>query len=93
MRHLLSFFEPGLALAQAIQGLAEPGGHEIERLRQEADPLTPDRFLELTADDLLRIGFSRQKARYGRALATDTLADSFAPPALVRWLTGNAGGR
>jgi len=27
---------------------------------------------------------------YGRALATDTLADPFAPPALVRWLTGNA---
>ncbi len=27
---------------------------------------------------------------YGRALATDTLADPFAPPAQVRWLTGNA---
>jgi 4-amino-4-deoxy-L-arabinose transferase-like glycosyltransferase len=27
---------------------------------------------------------------YGRGLATDTLADPFAPPALVRWLTGNA---
>jgi 4-amino-4-deoxy-L-arabinose transferase-like glycosyltransferase len=27
---------------------------------------------------------------YGRALATDTLADPFAPPALIRWLTGNA---
>lgn len=27
---------------------------------------------------------------YGRASATDTLADPFAPPALVRWLTGNA---
>jgi 4-amino-4-deoxy-L-arabinose transferase-like glycosyltransferase len=27
---------------------------------------------------------------YGRALATDTLADPFAPDALVRWLTGNA---
>jgi 4-amino-4-deoxy-L-arabinose transferase-like glycosyltransferase len=29
-------------------------------------------------------------ALYGRALATDTLSDPFAPPALVRWLTGNA---
>jgi 4-amino-4-deoxy-L-arabinose transferase-like glycosyltransferase len=27
---------------------------------------------------------------YGRALATDTLADRVAPPPLVRWLTGNA---
>lgn len=27
---------------------------------------------------------------YGRALATDTLADPFAPPTLFRWLTGNA---
>ena len=42
----------------------------FERLRQEADPLSPDRFLELTDDELLRIGFSRQKAHYGRALAT-----------------------
>ena len=41
----------------------------FERLRQEVGPLTPARFLELTDDELLRIGFSRQKARYGRALA------------------------
>ena len=34
-----------------------------------ADPLTPVRFLELTDAELLAIGFSRQKARYGRALA------------------------
>src|SRR5262249_14921887 len=27
---------------------------------------------------------------YGRALATDTLADPSAPPAFMRWLTGNA---
>ena len=33
------------------------------------DPLTPEGFLALTDEDLLRIGFSRQKARYGRALA------------------------
>jgi DNA-3-methyladenine glycosylase II len=42
----------------------------FERLRAVADPLTPTRFLELTDAELLTIGFSRQKARYGRALAT-----------------------
>jgi DNA-3-methyladenine glycosylase II len=41
----------------------------FERLRVAADPLTPARFLELTDAELLTIGFSRQKARYGRALA------------------------
>jgi DNA-3-methyladenine glycosylase II len=42
----------------------------FERLQVAADPLTPERFLELTDEELLRIGFSRQKARYGRAAAT-----------------------
>lgn len=41
----------------------------FERLRVAADPLTPDRFQELTDAELLAIGFSHQKARYGRALA------------------------
>ena len=41
----------------------------FDRLRAAADPLSPARFLELTDDELLAIGFSRQKARYGRALA------------------------
>jgi DNA-3-methyladenine glycosylase II len=40
-----------------------------DRLRLAADPLTPARFLALTDAELLAIGFSRQKARYGRALA------------------------
>ncbi|HEX5147819.1 MAG TPA: hypothetical protein VFW02_01975 [Candidatus Limnocylindrales bacterium] len=40
-----------------------------ERLLANVDPLTPLRFLELTDAQLLTIGFSRQKARYGRALA------------------------
>jgi DNA-3-methyladenine glycosylase II len=44
-------------------------GAAFERLRSAADPLTPHRFLELTDAELLAIGFSRQKARYGRALA------------------------
>ena len=41
----------------------------FDRLRATADPLSPERFLQLTDDELLAIGFSRQKARYGRALA------------------------
>jgi DNA-3-methyladenine glycosylase II len=42
----------------------------FDRLRAAVDPLTPEGFLALTDEDLLRIGFSRQKARYGRTLAT-----------------------
>lgn len=42
----------------------------FDRLRAAAEPLTPARFLELTDAELLAIGFSRQKARYGRALAS-----------------------
>jgi DNA-3-methyladenine glycosylase II len=41
----------------------------FDRLRAAVDPLTPTGFLTLTDADLLAIGFSRQKARYGRALA------------------------
>jgi len=41
----------------------------FDRLRVAAEPLTPVRFLEVTDAELLAIGFSRQKARYGRALA------------------------
>ena len=51
-------------------GLARVGRAAFDRLRAAADPLTPARFLELSDDaTLLAIGFSRQKARYGRALA------------------------
>jgi DNA-3-methyladenine glycosylase II len=39
------------------------------RLRARVDPLTPLGFLALTDAELLAIGFSRQKARYARALA------------------------
>jgi len=41
----------------------------FERLTAATDPFTPERFLALSDEDLLTIGFSRQKARYGRALA------------------------
>jgi DNA-3-methyladenine glycosylase II len=39
------------------------------RLKTAANPLTPRRFLKLTDDELLRIGFSRQKALHTRLLA------------------------
>jgi DNA-3-methyladenine glycosylase II len=41
----------------------------FDRLRAAADPLGPATFLAFTDAELLAIGFSRQKARYGRALA------------------------
>jgi DNA-3-methyladenine glycosylase II len=40
----------------------------FDRLLLASDPLTPAAFLDLTDQELLSIGFSRQKARYGRAL-------------------------
>jgi DNA-3-methyladenine glycosylase II len=42
----------------------------FERLTAARSPLTPGSFLELDADTLKQIGFSRQKTRYARALAT-----------------------
>ena len=58
--HIVLEQQVSLASAQAA----------FDRLRAAADPLTPARFLELSDAELLAIGFSRQKARYGRALAT-----------------------
>lgn len=46
----------------------------FDRLLAVVDPLTPARFLELDDAQLLAIGFSRQKARYGRALARAILS-------------------
>lgn len=57
--HIVLEQQVSLASAQAA----------FDRLRAVADPLTPQRFLELDDATLLSIGFSRQKARYGRALA------------------------
>ena len=55
--HIVLEQQVSLASAQAA----------FDRLRAAADPLTPARFLELSDAELLAIGFSRQKARYGRA--------------------------
>jgi DNA-3-methyladenine glycosylase II len=57
--HIILEQQVSLASAQAA----------LDRLLAAADPLTPGRFLALTDEQLLAIGFSRQKARYGRALA------------------------
>jgi DNA-3-methyladenine glycosylase II len=57
--HIVLEQQVSLASAQAA----------FDRLRRTADPLTPARFLALNDAELLAIGFSRQKARYGRALA------------------------
>jgi DNA-3-methyladenine glycosylase II len=42
----------------------------FRRLEAAADPLMPERFLGFSDAELLAIGFSRQKAGYGRAIAT-----------------------
>jgi DNA-3-methyladenine glycosylase II len=41
----------------------------FDRLNIAVRPLTPRRFLKLTDDQLLRVGFSRQKTLYTRLLA------------------------
>jgi DNA-3-methyladenine glycosylase II len=48
----------------------------FEKLLAVAAPLTPARFLALDDATLKAVGFSRQKARYGRALAQALLAGS-----------------
>ena len=55
----------------------------FDRLVRATDPLTPQRFLRLTDAELLAIGFSRQKARYGRAIATALVEGSLDLDALA----------
>ena len=57
--HIVLEQQVSLASAQAA----------FDRLLAAVDPLSPTRFLESSDAELLAIGFSRQKARYGRALA------------------------
>lgn len=61
--HLILEQQVSLASAQAA----------FDRLRTAVDPLTPSAFLRLDDAELLAIGFSRQKARYSRALASAIL--------------------
>ncbi len=55
----------------------------FDRLVRAADPLTPQGFLRFTDAELLAIGFSRQKARYGRAIATALVEGSLDLDALA----------
>jgi DNA-3-methyladenine glycosylase II len=57
--HIILEQQVSLASAAAAYG----------RLQARVDPLTAAGFLGLTDPELLAIGFSRQKARYARALA------------------------
>lgn len=52
------------------------------RLKEAADPLTPDSFLALDDAALRRVGFSRRKVEYGRLLAQDILEGRFDPEGL-----------
>ncbi len=58
--HLILEQQVSLASAQAA----------FDRLRVAADPLTPRTLLRLDDAQLLAVGFSRQKARHARALAS-----------------------
>lgn len=53
--------EQQVALASALAA--------FQRLQQVIRPLTPERFLLLTDQQLKKVGFSRQKMGYGRLLA------------------------
>jgi DNA-3-methyladenine glycosylase II len=54
----------------------------FERLKVAAAPLSPETFLTLDDETLLAVGFSRQKARYGRILAAAVLSGELDLPAL-----------
>ncbi|MGL4650438.1 MAG: DNA-3-methyladenine glycosylase family protein, partial [Caldilineaceae bacterium] len=56
----------------------------FERLKSIAVPLTPETFLALDEDTLRACGFSRQKMKYGRALAQDLSAGTLDLDALVQ---------
>ena len=60
-----------IILEQQVSLASARAAHD--RLLVATDPLTPGAFLRLTDADLLAIGFSRQKARYGRALAASII--------------------
>ncbi len=55
----------------------------FDRLVAATDPLTPEALLRLDDAELLAIGFSRQKARYARALAVAVRDDELDLPALA----------
>lgn len=62
--HIILEQQVSLASAQAA----------LDRLKIEADPLTPESLLSLDDETLRRVGFSRQKTRYARLLAHAVLS-------------------
>ncbi|NQV57793.1 MAG: DNA-3-methyladenine glycosylase 2 family protein [Rhodospirillales bacterium] len=64
---IISGQQVSTAAARAING----------RLDQIANPLTPEAFAKLSADDLRTIGFSRQKTSYGQGIAEAVLSGEF----------------
>jgi DNA-3-methyladenine glycosylase II len=63
-----------LTIMTAQQVSAQAARAIAGRLLAAAEPLTPETFLALDDAAFKRIGFSRQKVRYGWALAEDLLA-------------------
>ena len=70
--HIILEQQVSLASAQAA----------YNRLTQAVNPLTPAGFMVLTDEELLKIGFSRQKTSYGRELAAAILNGSLDLPGL-----------
>ncbi len=79
---LLLILEQQVSLASARAAFA--------RLREAAPVLTPETFLALDDQELRRIGFSRQKSRYGRLLAGALAEGSFDLDALEDMSDGDA---
>jgi DNA-3-methyladenine glycosylase II len=67
--HIVLEQQVSLASAQAAFDRLERAAGSTGSAADEPGSLTPERFLAFSDGELLEIGFSRQKARYGRALA------------------------
>jgi len=63
----------------------------FNRLLQAVPVLTPEEFLKLDLKRLKQIGFSRQKAYYGRLLAESLISGSLIWKASGRWMMTELG--
>lgn len=63
------------------------------RLKEIANPLTPERFLELDDATLKSVGFSRRKTAYGRGLARDLVQGALDLDALAQMADDDAHAR
>jgi DNA-3-methyladenine glycosylase II len=76
---------PGLLhIIVAQQVSAQAAAAIIARLDRAVRPLSPAGFLALDEAAYRAVGLSRQKVRYGRALAEDILAGRLKPRAVAR---------